>query len=157
MVTGPQSTSIYPNTCVWCEGDRGEGEVSKKQVQKDKHLLFLFLKRKRRLKDQIKIATRGILGRLKSEIQCYFTISQQMERMKDGWMANLLSTMSLPGEFSPPKAMLQIHQHLDEFFRILTSVLLVKGCDEKEPKEDLKTTKSINAKIPVGTASHMNN
>lgn len=127
------------------------------RVKRDNHLLLLFLVRKRRLKDQIKTASRGILGRIKSEIQYYFIISQQMEGMKDGWMANLLSTISLPGEFSPLKAMVQIHQHQDEFFWILTSVLWVKRCDEKEPKEDLKTTASTNVKVPVGTTAHMNN
>lgn len=157
MVTELQSTSIYPNMCIWCDEDWGEGGVSKKQVKRDNYLLLLFLIRKRRLKDQIKTASTGLLGIIKSEIQYYFTISQQMEGMTDGWMANLLSTISLPGEFSPLEAMVQIHQHQDEFFWILTSVLWVKRCDEKEPQEDLKTTASTNIKVPVGTTTHMNN
>ena len=64
----------------------------------------------------MRIANRRILGKNKSQIQYYFTVSQQVDGLKDGWMVNPLPTTSLPGEFFPPKAMIQIHQHLAKLF-----------------------------------------
>lgn len=46
------------------------------------------------------------------------------------------TTQEPAGEFSPPRAMIQIH--LAKLFWILTSVLLVKEGNKMEPKKDLK-------------------
>lgn len=56
----------------------------------------------------MRIANREILGRIKSQIQYISDITADGWMDEGQWTVNLLSTPSLPGGFSPPKAVIRI-------------------------------------------------